>query len=300
MELPERRQGAEPNADTSVIPPRYLIEQVTAGIDYLTATLPQAAGTGDLWVEHCLKTLDTISKEGYELRERTLLGYYGVSAGNCFVGSRDDTHIVQFTGAHANDWFTSIYRPDLHVSRIDVQTTVRYEVMPLNVARSGYNGCQTANAGLHLPKRRKLVLITGSDGGDTLYIGAPSSDQRGRIYNKEVQSESPEFVRTWRFEVVFRNDLASSIAGQCPYPFPTRAEWAKNICYEWFTSRGVQDLAFRGQVDCLLPLNHTRPSDVERKLHWIEHQVAPTVRFLTEHGYGDTIKSLLGFTTQPD
>jgi DNA relaxase NicK len=269
------------------------VEYIEGGIDWLTATLPSSSPTGELWVEHCLSVIDQIAERGYEVKARTLQGYYGASAGNCFVGSREDGHIIQLTGSLANDYFSSVYRTDLHVSRLDVQTTAKFDVMPTTIAMKGYHNAALNNKTLPESRRRKLVIIRGSDGGDTLYIGSASSLQRGRIYNKAVQSEIPQYARCWRYEVVFRNELGTQLAARVPYPIGTRAKWAAQICLDWFEHRGVPDCGFNSGLDVILPLTSPIPSDVERKLRWIEKQVAPTVRYLIEKGYRDTILASL-------
>src|SRR5690349_5684581 len=121
------------------------VEEVRSGLDWLTITLPAEANTGDLWIEHGLWVLDQIAKQGYDIFPRTMLGYYGASAGNCFVGSREDSHMIQLTGFHANDWFNDVYRPDAHVSRIDVQVSVKYKVMPRGIVKEAYNEATASN-----------------------------------------------------------------------------------------------------------------------------------------------------------
>jgi DNA relaxase NicK len=237
-----------------------------------------------------------IADNGYELKSRTLQGYRGISAGNCFVGVRDDGAMCQLTGHHANDHFHSVYRDNLHFPRIDVQVTAKFDVMPLLVAKEAYAAASVAN--LHLPhkRRRKLVLITGNDGGDTVYIGAPSSEQRGRIYNKEVQSEDIQYRKTWRYEAVFRNDLSTQLAGTIPMGLDSRAKWAAQVVSAWFTQRGVLCRFIHDNSDIVLPIKQTIPSDVAKKLAWLDHQVAPTIKWLTERGYGDTVISVLGLS----
>lgn len=41
-------------------------------------------------------------------------------------------------------------------------------------------------------------------------------------------------------------------------------------------------------------IQKTQPTDIERKLEWLRLQVAPTVRYLLEQGYRDTLLVSLG------
>jgi hypothetical protein len=272
------------------------VEYIEGGIDWLTLTLPADEPTGELWIQQGLRVIDTIGRGGYEIKPRSMQGYYGASAGNCFVGSREDGHMMQLTGAHANDHFASVFRLDAHVSRIDVQCTAKFKVMPTNIAIRSYGDASTNNKTLPEGRRRRLVIIRGNDGGDTFYLGSPSSDQRGRIYNKAVQSESPKYARCWRYEVVYRNDLATQLSRTVPYPLETRAKWAEEMVYRWYDKRGVHNCGIDHEIDVYLPLSSPIPSDVERKLNWLHKQVGPTVRYLIEAGYRDTILTSLGLT----
>jgi|SRR6267378_238670 len=275
-----------------------IIEVVNAGIDWLTATLPVEASMSADWYGRGLRYLQYIQKQGYELKERSLLGYTGLSCGNCFVGARDSDYICQWTGYHADDGFDAIYRPDMHISRIDVQVTVKYAVMPLTIAREAYRDAITSNEALPNTRRRKLFIIIGSDGGDTFYLGSASSDQRGRIYNKEVQSEDVTYLRTWRYETVFRNNHATSISGHIYTHSSNKAQICADICAKWFTARGVACAWHNNDNALPIPLVRTLPTDIERKLHWLEMQVKPTIKLLCELGFRDILLASLGLSEE--
>src|SRR5206468_1092380 len=134
-------------------------------------------------------------------------------------------------------------------------------------------------------QKRKMYLITGTDGGQTLYVGAPSSDQRGRLYNKEVQSEQPEYARTWRYETVLRNERATNALHRVQAEKSNRSSYISAIVALWWESRGIEaPWSYNAEVDPLPP-QKTLPSDVEKQLEWIRVQVAPTIRRLTAQGY---------------
>lgn len=270
------------------------VEAITAGIDWLTMTLPADNVLGDVWVNQGLAVLDEVAKDGYEIKARTMQGYYGASAGNCFVGSRDDGHMIQLTGHYANDHFGHVFRHTVHVSRIDVQTTVKYTELPPNMAKECYRYAEIDNERLPPARRRRLLLLSGSDGGDTCYIGSPSSEQRARIYNKAVQSGAIQYERSWRFEIVYKNDLATRLARTCPYNTLERAKWAEDVCYRWLSSRGILDTGIREGEMTVLPLGKQLASDAERRLNWIRKQVAPAMRQLVEQGYREQLLELVG------
>jgi DNA relaxase NicK len=270
------------------------VEQVTAGIDWLTMTLPRDAEHLAHWQIIGLRHLNTISEQGYELKPRTMLGYDGYSAGNCFVGEREDGVMMQFTGYHADGAFFRVYRADAHISRIDLQVTVRFAVMPSDIARRAYQDADAANRRLPAHRRRKLYIIMGSDGGDTFYLGSPSSDQRGRIYNKEIQSEDPSFIRTWRYELVFRNDFATSISRTIDTRVGDHKIIVLSAVTSWLQYRGIDCSLFAQGAGVLLPIARTLPTDIEAKLKWLRTQVRPTIKLLIERGMQDELSEALG------
>lgn len=270
-----------------------IVEAIYAGLDWLTVTLPNDAPGNAEWRNRGIRALESIAEEGNVLKPRGMLGYYGVSCGNCFVGERDADSMQQFTGFHADRVFDRLYRNDAHFSRIDIQVTVKTVERHADVAKEAYNSATQDNDSLPPARRRKLSLIVGSDGGDTAYIGSPSSDQRGRIYNKEVQSERPEYTRCWRYEVVYRNDYATTASKAIYARGSEHTRFCTIAAATWFGQRGIScNWFFSGLLEPM-PLIRTRPTDIEAKLRWLETQVAPTVRYLCESGYRDTIGRIL-------
>lgn len=266
-----------------------MIESIQSGIDWLSVTVPLDAPNAHRWKNRCTLVIGRIAKQGYTLDTRKMQGYEGISAGNCFIGERPDGMLCQLTGSHANDYFSEVFNPYGRCPRLDIQFTVKFDEMPSNIAKKGYRDAIRAND--HLPKsrRRKTHIIIGSDGGDTLYIGSPSSEQRGRLYNKAVQSELPEYTRSWRYEVVFRNDLAYNCAKSLAQDGGERSEHILAMVCAWYETRGLAcGIYYRG-APIALPLQRALPTDVETKLNWLATQVAPTIRYLCTLGFRDTL-----------
>jgi hypothetical protein len=260
------------------------VEEITSGVDWLSMSMPWEADNMQLWYIAGINRVNTISKLGYELKERSMLGYDGYSAGNCFVGERGDGVMMQFTGHHADGAFQALYRADARVPRIDLQVTVKYKTMPDYIAKEAYNDAISANNRLPSHRRRKIYIILGSDGGDTIYVGAPSSDQRGRIYNKQVQSEDPEYIRTWRFECVYRNLQGSVVAAYLAGRVGSHTTTIRDIVAAWYGKRGIDCSDFTTGGINPIPIQRTIPTDVEAKLKWLNTQVRPTVKYLIEIG----------------
>ena len=275
------------------------IEQLRSGVDWLTITLAKDAPMASFWYLKALSSLHLIEAEGYKAKDKRLLGYDGKAIGGCFVGERYQDYMAQFSGHHADQVFYSIIREDAHVSRIDVRVDATYDVMPTDIARKGYEHAIRANERLPLQRRRKCYLLMGSDGGDTLYLGAPTSEQRGRVYNKERQSELPGFLRTWRYECIFRNHSAGRVvealqSGTKDYSGTTLA-----IVAGWFGDRGIPVSQWGNTRTVPIRLVRTIPTDVEQRLTWIRKQVAPALRWLEEAGASNDMLEALGIMKMP-
>lgn len=270
------------------------IEQIRAGVDWLTMTLPRAAHEGAWWLGNMLTHLRNEVAPDHIVKQYRLQGYDGWGSGGCFVGEREDGYMGQFSGSFADDAFYQFHRRDAHISRIDLRVDVKYVIMPQTIARKGYRDAIRANEGLPISRRRKIYLLVGSDGGDTLYLGSPTSEQRGRLYNKEVQSEDPIYSRTWRYEVVYRNDTANSIAGVLQSHEADDFDAIKTIVASWYGNRGIHTRHFGTGKIVAVPLVRTIPSDLEKRLVWLRTQVAPALRFIQEAGATNEMLEALG------
>lgn len=273
-----------------------MIEQVSAGVDWLTITLRRGLVNDALWAQRGLKALEAIVGEGYKLESRNWNGYEGFSAGGSFVGEREDSYCIQLAGRHAHTHFDSVYRYDAHISRLDVQVTVKFKKMPSTIAKEAYRDAIAKNEDLPVARRRKLWIIVGSDGGDTAYIGSSSSDVRGRIYNKEVQSEDPLYTRSWRYEVVLKNEQSTAYGRVLEAQSANRVQFCSDWVAVWFEKRGVQVTWPYDAAHIPVPPQKTLPTDIERKRNWLKHQVRPTISYLLTVQEKESILELLGLS----
>jgi hypothetical protein len=272
------------------------IERTTAGVDWISVTLDRNANGYQQWRGNAIYALESVAKQGYMVVPRRLLGYEGLSAGNCFVGANDWGGYAQFTGEKANYALDYLCHAQAHCSRLDVQVTAKYDELNVKEGKRCYRGAMDRNKTLPEGRRRKIWIIIGSDGGDTCYIGSPSSEQRARIYNKEVQSEDILYTRCWRYEVVFRNTLSTELLAGCPSGLAERAEWCVSVVTDWLAKRGVSVRGLVSQQRCALPIERTLPTDTETKLKWLNEQVKPTIGYLTGVGLRDAALEALGIS----
>lgn len=266
---------------------------VTAGIDWATLTMRRDKAWSEIWAQRGYAAICAIAGGSERLTPANLLGYTGVRSEGCFVGSREDGYIAILASHHANEhWGTLVY-PGVHVSRLDVQITCRLSETVSSIAREAYSGADDANSRLPATRRRKLYIISGSDGGDTLYIGAPSSNQRGRLYNKAVQSLEDEYKDCWRWEVMLRDELAHNCAESVPSDPSARTLWAVQFVRHWWRARGVTLPAIDVDEVEMRPIQRTKSTDDESTLAWLRSQVSPAITRLTVRGYGEIIRGIV-------
>lgn len=264
-------------------------ETVYCGVDWISGTLSREEDNEQLWLHNCLSELETVQLLGNTYKRRSMLGFDGWESGGCFVGSNETMHYAQFAGKYANDAYDGLRHHNVHISRIDLQVTVKYDIELIKEGRYQYARAIHHNKGLPEHRRRKIHLYAGSDGSDTIYVGSPSSDKRGRIYNKAKQSNEPAYERSWRYEVVYRNQMANSVFRCLIGTDSAIAAIIVTNVVNWYRERGivVLDVEPIGTDTVSAPRNPA--SDVERKLRWIKQQVIPTIRKLAELGYAEEL-----------
>jgi len=269
------------------------VVRIEAGIDWISATLPMYCEGSEIWYERSQHIIAEIARSGYELKKRSMLGFDGISAGNLFVGISDDRVFLVITSHNADKYFLRVDREDLHYTRLDVQATVWFSEEVRTVARKGYNELSNRDKLRNKPGNRKYRIIAGSDGGDTLYVGAPSSRQQAVIYNKARESEKEEYRNAWRHEVRLRDSLACGYAECSRNGGDSLASRHLGYVYNWLNDRGISVPYLRTDARVVLPKQQHTPSDIDSKLRWLERQVRPTVKFLTEAGYRDKLLEAL-------
>jgi DNA relaxase NicK len=265
------------------------VQSVFSGVDWISGTLGREELDNQTWMYDCLHALSDVQSLGNTYKRRSLLGFDGWESGGCFVGSNDTMHYAQFAGKYANDAYHMLDHPKVHISRIDLQITVQYDIELIKEGRYQYAHAIHYNKSLPEHRRRKIHLYAGSDGADTVYLGSPSSDLRGRVYNKAKQSGDASYERSWRYEVVYRNTYASSLFRGVLNADNQASQFILSQVTSWYDERGVSVLGL-GNIGSIFVETPKHPkSDVARKLRWIRTQVVPTIRKLAELGYAEEL-----------
>jgi len=267
---------------------------VASGIDYISATQPIGAPYALDWYTGCMQYIETIAKDGNELVNARRQGYEGYSVGGSFIGMRADSYFCTISGERAQLGFDAVYRRDPHVSRLDVQVTVRNTPTGASTAINARDSVADANRALSSVSQREATLIESLSGGATCYVCSQKSEQYARIYNKDAESKEERYKDCWRYEVQLKNKLATNTAALfrvSEYAQPTQAAV---FVKQWLRKRGVR-APWSAEAELhALPSDTTTPSDVETRLRWLREQVRPAIRRLLKLGLRATILEALG------
>lgn len=260
---------------------------IAVGIDWVTATTDrQDVGYGwfDLFKRHCRErgVKDTPWQNRWYSGHQTdsLFWGYNKHYGYVFIASSDNARLYAPMATYSAR----------HVTRMDLQVTVRLDKPSYSYAKQTYKNCCNSHA-----SDRRYSLITNSNGGDTLYVGSRQSDQFGRLYDKGVESGLDKKGYMWRYEVELKKPRAGSaaIAVMQERECGNLDEAILNYVHQWFVMRGVKP-KFRATDTAFVVEVSRKITTDERKLEWLRTQVRPTVADLIERGFEQETFAALG------
>lgn len=267
---------------------------VSAGIDYITATMPHQSPKVLEWYTRCIRYIETIASDGNEAIHTKRQGYEGVSVGGSFAGVRDDGYMVTISGERAQSGFDVVYWGGPHVSRLDVQCTFQSSDRAINTAINAQLAVAKANEKLSAAAQRDATVIQSLSGGATCYVCSKKSEQFARIYNKEAESGEEQYKNAWRYEVQLKNKLATQAATLFRLSEYAQANHAAVFVRQWLRKRGVA-VPWTAEAELYaLPSEKNTTSDVEARLRWLHDQVRPALRRLIKLGLRDSILEALG------
>lgn len=259
------------------------------GVDWITvtATVPSARKRLAKVAHWIGGTLSTAGNERSQWRVRDYIGW---RCGGLMVGERRDSLLCQVSGETASSHWRRLLVGAHNVTRIDVQVTCIAPHPKWDEARHQWEVLEDDR---DLSRRAGWRShITTRPTGSTLYIGAPSSARRLRLYDKHAESPLDYPAGAWRYEVQARDGLARSLAASLGSGDHGRFA-GRDTVYECFRARGVQPRFRAGGGGVLGSVPRTRTTH-ERSLRWIDTAVRPTITRLVSAGYGPTLRALLG------
>lgn len=266
----------------------------TAAVDWITVTARDAASIGRLG----LIMMDVLAAEraaGNDWRDVKEHGYYGKRCGAALWAESDDAAMATLTGGRAGSLWRAIAVHAANVSRLDIQVTCWPAAArpAVDHAAAGYQHvvAGTGNAGAQLTAQ----LIESHPTGATLYLGAPASDKRARLYDKAAESGEEYYAGSWRYELQLRRKPAVRMMHhllECDGEHETIA----NAVWSHFQQRGLQPAFDAGSA---LSISSEPPavSDDGRRLVWLRDQVRFTVARLVERRGREVVMDALGLAT---
>lgn len=264
---------------------------LSVGIDWVTATSTRGGEVPSI--------LETFSRwqrawrgVGEEPRKAGTQGYQGTSCASVFLGRREDGWMLRASGVAAQGWAQEVMRAGWHVTRIDLQVTIqvpdggRFKHEILRQAVSGRD--ELARRG----RRHKLTAIEGYGDGDTIAVGARTSERYGRVYDKHAETHGEYPPGAWRFEVEFKGDYASAVC-EALQGGGNMETTSQSILQSFFTERGVRLPVNLGSeaIDLYIPKVDT---STDKSLRWLERNVRPTVERLIKAGKKQEVMQALG------
>lgn len=258
------------------------------GIDWLTSTAPVPAESEQLWKLGCV-VLSEESQRGEETAAHRQQGYQGFKAGQAILGTRADGVLLQVSGEVARRHWAAVLTAARNVSRVDVQVTVENSSPDPYLTERALHEVEAHGKERGRPPTHQR--IQGSGGGDTLYLGAPTSDRRCRLYDKGVEEDRYQPGYRWRYECQFRRKLAGAVRDVL-LTAENPDDAMRSIVLQSYRRLGLEPLF---SADTAVAISTVRRwSSVEAKLQWIRTQVRPTIDFLRAAGKLDEVRGALG------
>lgn len=275
-----------------VLSPRA--KHIEVGIDWISATITTDRTDIAEIKERAYVILRLMSDAGNIIRPMSSLGYVGVSVNGSFIGERDDGLFIRFTGAWADKAFWQVYHPAMHISRLDLQSTIWHGPKGKYTGATVRRQANDFNNTLRKNMRRKVWEISDNLDGHSIYIGSRKSEHFARCYNKGAEDKDKKYAHSWRFEVEWHNDSASKVAEGLYRRQDDREGAILATVAAYYNSRGVAT-PWASDTKYAIAFNSDQPvSDVQNKLEWLRVQVSPTIRTLSALGFRTNVIEALG------
>jgi len=213
--------------------------------------------------------------------------YEGVIVNGVFFGKgtqkQKEHFMIQAPGPVANMLANECESAvECRCTRMDIQLTV-----PLPYGYSALLLRDQLENAKWKTRTPKIVGVHQKSGMDTVYVGAPTSNKRIRIYVKEGESGE----RYLRFELQLRRDYAESVWAHAnsgtDSPWKTYGGTLKRILIDIdhaVTSLNEIRVALTDAIEVDVPPRQRTSKDFERTKQWISKQVSPAVYRLIQSG----------------
>jgi hypothetical protein len=268
---------------------RTTYDVLSVGVDWLTVTATEQPDR-DLLVHDGLRLIQLERDRGNQRRPTRFRDCLGYTAGSVSVWCGSRLAVAQLTSDAAREHWPSLLTGTRNCSRVDLQVTVSGVPLDRHLAREGWSHLERHNGKTGHPRHYSLYDTRPT--GQTLYVGAPTSDRRLRLYDKHAESRGVYPAGSWRYECQARGGLAGVLASDLVVAGVAEPAISGYV-YQCFRRSGINP-CWRpggGTLRDLVPRTRT---DAQRTLRWLGTQVRPALRRLALDGYGDQARGALG------
>ncbi len=267
------------------------------GVDFLRLTAVDEVGVEQLYYLADVVGANRL-QAGDMVKDAGELGYCGHAVGkHLFWGQSHQGACLRASGKVGADLLDAVRASGssrcFRATRIDFQATVMYPDPP---GRGFFREFSDASDALSLASGRQgrpwyVALLDEYGRGDTCYIGARSSENFGRIYDKGRESPEQYVLGSVRFETEHKGSSATRLFEQLLDDSVEPSSFACGYVAAFFESRGVQLPIDVNAVDLLSSLK--ADTDADRQLRWLKTGVMPTVARLVKAGRSADVLQIL-------
>ena len=271
----------------------------SSGVDWFTTTAGKDSDEIGALDDLGLELLSESLKEAHQIHKQNIEGYQGTRMGSVFVGFRNDGMMLQVTGGAAHQAAGRLKErvPNAKLSRIDFEITVQGEDGDEHHARRLYREIDAKDFRTPKGRRFSAEVKHRPRRGDTLYVGSPTSDRYGRVYNKTAEQRGKVAPNLWRYEVEHhRKPAQKAWAAFCASDSPTSI--TRDVVVATFEDKGLDMSFVDNSTPHRLPTSY-EPTDDERRLEWLSSHVSKTVRQLEDRLGAEAVAKALGLKFRP-
>lgn len=244
----------------------------SVGLDWVRLTTPSPS-IGEIWLQYVKRILGD-EATGMPLAKRAKrLGYAGVMGSQVFWGQRDDGYMIDMSSDMARELGLLFMSRGGKATRLDLQCTFDCGDQRKHLIENAfYSGCSHKYGRGREPD---IEMRTGRLGARSVTVGKRSSEQYGRMYDKEEESGEERYKGCVRLEVEFK-DRAAILIQSSIRETDAQIDRIQELTEGWWRRHGIMIEHAESMAGEMIPFKRP-PTTLESKRAWLRSQVAPTV-----------------------
>ncbi len=261
----------------------------SAAVDWITCSAHEGKPR-DLLREYGVELMMRDAAKGNRVGPFRMGRYYGGHTRHVGVAEWGERCLVAIAGGQAEAEYRELLQLADHVSRIDIQVSVRQHPYDADMAINTFLAERQAKAQEGRPPQ--FDLYARRSAGSTLYLGDGASRFLARLYERWPKTKDEADEDIWRYEVEAKRERAQQMADDLRAAADPDA-FIRGRVWSHFARRGVEPIFKVDAPSEALPLSEPEPDKV-RSLRWLSHSVRPVLSRLDQWGAGPEARRLLG------